>query len=62
MDNMETFFTISLKTLNLFSFMLGVLYAMSSSYGWYGRRNVWLLVVVYATGVATFYYFYNGQK
>ena len=53
---MKTFFDISLVSLNLFSFMLGVLYASVNSYGWFGRRNVWLLIVFYCAGLALYYY------
>ena len=49
-------FEISLEALNLFSFILGMLYAMVYSYGFYGRRNMWFTVVLYFIGIAIYYY------
>ena len=51
-----TFFDISLQSLNLFSFILGLLWALLGSYGWYGKRDLWFTVVIYFAGLAVVYY------
>jgi hypothetical protein len=53
---MGSFFDISFATLNLFSFILGGLWAIFSSYGWYGKRDVWGTIVLYFAGLALYYY------
>ena len=50
------FFKISLDSLNLFSFVIGLLWALLGSYGWYGKRDIWFIVVCYFIGVAVFFY------
>jgi len=53
---MMGFFKISLDNLNLFSFVLGVLWCLFESYGWYGKRNMWIIVVCYFAGLALYFY------
>ena len=51
------FLKISIDSLNLFSFVMGMLYAVASSYGWYSKRNVWLTIVAYFALVAVYFYY-----
>jgi uncharacterized membrane protein YagU involved in acid resistance len=51
----DTLLNISVLKLNLFSFVLGMIYAMVQS-TWYGARTrVWLQVVLYFIIVAVYY-------
>ena len=52
----EHFITISPWTLNLFSFMLGMLYTLVNISTWGNPVRLWLHVVVYITGIALYYY------
>lgn len=50
---MENFFVISLFKLNLFSFVLGMMYGLSS-YRW-NQSKSWLQVVAYFACVGAYY-------
>lgn len=52
----ETFFTISIYNLNLFSFMLGILYALMSMNTWGNQKDLWGTVILYVAGVALYYF------
>lgn len=51
-----TFLEISVGTLNLFSFVLGLIYAYMSTYTWGGKRTTFLFILLYFIGVAGYYY------
>ncbi len=57
---MQTFFDISFVSLNLFSFMLGVLYTLSSVTAFGNPVKLWLQVVLYVAGIAI-YFFMKSQ-
>lgn len=50
---LNTFFSISFETLNLFSFVLGAIYGLSNS-GWFKYRSWWVVISYFAI-VAFFY-------
>lgn len=52
----ETFFTISIYNLNLFSFMLGILYALMGMNTWGNQKDLWGTVILYVAGVALYYF------
>lgn len=51
-------FTISFNTLNLFSFIMGMIFGLST--GAFNRYRTWWLVVMYFMGVAGFYAIKSG--
>ena len=53
---MQTFFDISFVSLNLFSFMLGMLYTLCAVTTFGNPVKLWLHVVVYIAGVALYFY------
>jgi hypothetical protein len=53
---METFFTISFGSLNLFSFMLGMLYTLSNITTFGNPKKLWLQVVLYVAGISAYFY------
>jgi hypothetical protein len=54
----DSFLIISVSTLNLFSFILGMVYALSFTY--YRRNFVWMQVVGYFAVLALFFYATSG--
>lgn len=52
------FFDISLYSLNLFSFILGVIFGLSN--GAFNRYRTWWIVVVYFAVVAAYYALKSG--
>ncbi len=56
---MQTFFDISIVSLNLFSFMLGMLYTLSTIKTFGNPVKLWLHIVVYVAGLALYFYL-NG--
>jgi len=56
---MQTFFDISFVSLNLFSFMLGMLYTLSTIKTFGNPVKLWLHIVVYVAGLALYFYL-NG--
>jgi len=52
----QSFFTISLYHLNLFSFVLGVLYALMGMNSWGNQKDLWSTVILYVIGVAAYYF------
>ena len=56
----NTFLTISFASLNLFSFILGMLYALSSISTIGNPKNLWLQVVGYFIAVAFYFYLKNN--
>ena len=55
MDYFQTFLAISLWNLNLFSFILGMLYTLLNI-TWGNPRRMWFQVVFYFAAVSLFYY------
>jgi hypothetical protein len=53
---MQTFFEISFVSLNLFSFMLGMLYTLSNISTFGNPKKLWLQVVAYIVGIAIYFY------
>jgi hypothetical protein len=53
---MQTFFEISFVSLNLFSFMLGMLYTLCAITTFGNPVKLWLHVVVYVAGLALYFY------
>jgi hypothetical protein len=53
---MQTFFDISFVSLNLFSFMLGMLYTLCAITTFGNPVKLWLHVVVYIAGIALYFY------
>jgi hypothetical protein len=53
---MSNFFDISFSALNLFSFILGAFWSVSSCVGFYGKRDVWVTIIFYFIGVAVYFY------
>lgn len=56
MNFFENFFSISIYSLNLFSFMLGMLYALYNVSFWTNMRKLWMLIILYVVGIAIYYY------
>lgn len=56
MNYIEHFLTISFSGLNLFSFMLGMLYTLSNISTFGNPKKLWLQVLLYAVGVALYYF------
>lgn len=56
-----TFFDISLASINLFSFVVGMIYAYLSTYTWGGKRTTFLFILLYFIGVAVYYYLKANQ-
>lgn len=56
MDFFQTFLTISLNTLNLFSFMVGMFYTLLSMSSWGNQKSLWLQVLLYVAAVGFYYY------
>lgn len=56
-----TFFDISLGSVNLFSFVVGMIYAYVSTYTWGGKRTTFLFILLYFIGVAVYYYLKANQ-
>lgn len=56
-----TFFDISLGSVNLFSFVVGMIYAYVSTYTWGGKRTTFLFILLYFVGVAVYYYLKANQ-
>jgi hypothetical protein len=56
---MQTFFDISIVSLNLFSFMLGMLYTLCAITTFGNPVKLWLHIVVYVAGLALYFYL-NG--
>jgi len=54
--SIENFFSISLQSLNLFSFMLGMLYALYNVSFWTNMRKLWMMVILYVVCIAFYYY------
>jgi uncharacterized membrane protein YqjE len=52
----ESFFTISIYHLNLFSFMLGILWALLGMNSWGNQKDLWGTVILYVIGVALYYF------
>ena len=52
----QSFFAISLYHLNLFSFVLGVLYALMGMNSWGNQKDLWSTVILYVIGVAAYYF------
>lgn len=58
MDYLTNLFMISFKTLNIFSFILGMMAGLST--GAFDRHKPWLVVVAYFMGVAGYYALISG--
>jgi hypothetical protein len=56
MNGLEHFLTISLLTLNLFSFVMGMLYTLMSMNTWGNQKTLWFQILLYVTAVALYYY------
>jgi hypothetical protein len=56
MDFLHTFLIISLQHLNLFSFMLGMLYTLMSMTTWGNQKSLWFQLLLYVAAVAFYYY------
>lgn len=56
MDHLESFFTISIFHLNLFSFMLGMLWTLWNITTWGNPRKLWMQVVLYTVAVGVYYF------
>jgi hypothetical protein len=54
----DTFFHISVESLNLFSMVLGVIFGLST--GIFNRFYQWWLVVGYFAAVAFYFYIQSG--
>jgi hypothetical protein len=52
---MENFFTISIYNLNLFSFILGMVYTLCNV-RWGNQSKLWMHVVIYTIFVALYYF------
>lgn len=52
----EHFLMISPFTLNLFSFMCGMLYTLVNITTWGNPVRLWMHIVIYITGIALYYY------
>jgi hypothetical protein len=55
MDQLHAFFAISLWNLNLFSFILGMVYTLMSV-TIYSQKRLWFQVVLYVAAVGFYYY------
>lgn len=58
MEILINVFTISLGTLNLFSFIIGMIFGLST--GAFSRYRTWWIVVAYFMVVALFYALKSG--
>ena len=56
MNFLESFFTISVYNLNLFSFVLGMLWCMLNMNAWGNQKSMWSQILLYTIGVAVYYY------
>jgi predicted membrane metal-binding protein len=56
MNLVEHFLTISFSTMNLFSFMAGMLWSLWNFTTWGGTRKLWMQVLLYTVGVALYYF------
>jgi hypothetical protein len=56
MNFVEHFLMISFQTLNLFSFMLGTLWALWNITTWGNPRKLWMQVLLYTAGVGLYYF------
>ena len=56
MNFLESFFTISVYNLNLFSFVLGMLWCMMNMNAWGNQKSMWSQILLYTIGVALYYY------
>ena len=56
MDFLHTVLIISLSHLNLFSFILGMLYTLMSMNTWGNQKSLWFQILLYVAAVALFYY------
>ena len=52
---MENFFTISIYNLNLFSFILGMVYTLCNV-RWANQSKLWMHIVIYTIFVALYYF------
>jgi hypothetical protein len=60
MDFIHTFLSISLWNLNLFSFMLGMLYTLMGMNSWGSQKSLWFQILLYTASVG-FYYFIKAE-
>lgn len=56
MNHLENFLTISVYNLNLFSFMVGMLWTLWNITTWGNPRKLWMQVLVYTAGVGLYYF------
>ena len=56
MNGLEHFLTISINTLNLFSFMMGMLYTLMSMNTWGNQKSLWFQILLYVAAVAFYFY------
>ena len=61
MDFLTTFLAISLQNLNLFSFILGMVYTLLSV-TIYSQKKLWFQIVLYVSIVALYFYFKSEAK
>jgi hypothetical protein len=54
-NTIQSFLTISVHELNLFSFMLGILYSLLNI-RWDNQTKLWMHVVIYTVFVALYYF------
>lgn len=52
---LQSFLTISVYELNLFSFILGMVYTLWTV-RWGNQAKLWMHVVIYVVGVALYYF------
>jgi hypothetical protein len=52
----QSFFTISVFSLNLFSFILGMLWCMLNMTSFGNQKSIWLQILGYTVGVAVYYF------
>ena len=56
MNFLQSFFTISVYNLNLFSFVLGMLWCMLNMNSFGNQKSMWSQILLYTIGVALYYY------